>query len=114
MRAKTNEGNEVPVPVTKVSPPIIVRAQDQGGPRRNERVVRQPERFIGLGEVPEDPETDPSNYNKAIQDKDATLWQKSMNTEMESMYSNQVWLLVDSPNGSKPMVTSGYIREKEG
>ena len=49
----------------------------------------QPEHFIGLGEVPEDLETDPSNYNEAVQDKDATLWQSAMKTELESMYSNQ-------------------------
>ena len=59
-------------------------------PRHSGRVVTQPERFIGLGEVLEDPETDPSNYNEAVQDKDATLWQSAMKTELESMYSNQV------------------------
>ena len=63
------------------------------------RVVTQPERFIGLGEVPKDPETDPSNYNEAVQDKDATLWQGAMKTELESMYSNQVRLLADPPMG---------------
>ena len=68
----------------------VASTQRQGEPRRSGRVVRQPEYFIGLGEVPEDPETDPCNYNEAIQDKDATLWQKAMKTEMESMYSNQV------------------------
>ena len=56
-----------------------------------------------MGEVSEDPETDPCNYNEAIQDKDATLWQKAINTEMESMYSNQVWSLVDPPDGVNPI-----------
>ena len=28
LRAKTNEGNEVPIPVTQVSPPLVVRTQD--------------------------------------------------------------------------------------
>ena len=68
-------------------------------PRRNGRVVSQPERFIGLGEIQVDPETDSCNYNEVVQDKDATLWQSAMKTEMESMYSNQVWLLVDPPDG---------------
>ena len=40
-----------------------------------------------LTKVPEEPETDPCNYNEAIQYKDATLWQKAMKIEMESMYS---------------------------
>ena len=59
-------------------------------------------------------ETDPENHNEAVQDKDATLWQKAMNAEMESMYSNQVWTLVDSTVGVKPIAASGSIRKKEG
>ena len=69
LRAETNEGNEVSIPVTQVSPPLVVRTQEQRVPCRSGRVVTQPERFIGLGEVPEDPETNPSNYNGAVQDK---------------------------------------------
>ena len=53
-------------------------------------VVHQPERLIGMGEIPKDPETHPCNYNEALQDKDATLWQNAMDTEMESMYFDQV------------------------
>ena len=53
--------------------------------------------------VPEEPETDPCNYNKVIQDKDATLWQKTMNTDMESLYTNQVWFLVRPLDGVNPI-----------
>ena len=73
LRAETNEGNEVLIPVTQVSPPLVVRTQERGEPHHNGRFVTQSEHFIGLEEVLEDPETDPSNYNEAIQDKDATL-----------------------------------------
>ena len=90
LRAETNEGNEVPIPVTQVSTALVIPTQEPRVPHRSGRVVTQPERFIGLGEVPEDPKIDPSNYNEAVQDKDATLWQRAMKTEMESMYSNQV------------------------
>ena len=74
MRAEINEGNEVPIPVTQVSQPLVVRTQETRVPHRSGRVVTQPKHFIGLGEVLEDPEIDPSNYNEAVQDKDATLW----------------------------------------
>ena len=114
LRAETNEGNEVPIPVTKVSPPLVVRTQEPRVPHRSGRVVTQPERFIGLGEVPKDPKIDPSKYNEAVQDKDATLWQSAMKTEMESMYSNQVWLLVDASDGIKPIGCKWSIRKKEG
>ena len=83
-------------------------------PRRSGRVVTQPERFIGLGEILVDPETDPYNYNEAVQDKDVTLWQSAMKTEMESMYSNQVWLLVDPPDGVKPIGCKWIYKKKRG
>ena len=88
LRAKTNEGDEVPIPVTQVNTPLVIRTQETRVPRRSGRVVTQPEHFIGLEEVPKDPKTDPSNYNEAVQDKNATLWQSAMKTELESMYSN--------------------------
>ena len=63
-------------------------------------------------EIPEDPETDPWNYNEAIQAKDATLWQRAMKTEMKSMYSNQVWTLVEAPNGVKPIGCKWVYKRK--
>ena len=66
LRAETNEGNEVPILVTQVSPPLVFRTQELRVSRRSGRVVIQPERFIGPGEVPEDSETNPNNYNEAV------------------------------------------------
>ena len=84
------EGSESLVPLTEVNRSPVANTQRQGEPRHSGRVVRQPEHFIGLREVLEDHKTDPYNYNEAIQDKDATLWQKAIKTKMGSMYSNQV------------------------
>ena len=47
--------------MTQVSPPLVVCTQETRVPRHSGRVVTQPECFIGLGEVLEDPETNPSN-----------------------------------------------------
>ena len=80
-----SDENVNPIPLTKVNPSLVANIQEQGEPRRSGRIVRQPEYFIGLGEVPEDLETYPCNYKEASQDKDPTLWQKTMKTEMESM-----------------------------
>ena len=66
LRVETNESNEVPIPVTQVSTPLVIRTQEPRVPRCSGRVVTQPECFICLGEVPEDPEIDPSNYNKVV------------------------------------------------
>ena len=93
-RAKTvldelrGEDDNNPVMVTQVSPPLVASTQERAKPHHSGRVVRQLEHFIGLGEIPNKLETDPSNYGEAIQDKDVTSWKKAMNTEMESMYSN--------------------------
>ena len=67
------KGSKSSIPLTEVNRSPVASTQRQEEPRRSGRVVRQPERFIGLGEVPEDHEIDPCNYNEAIQDKDATL-----------------------------------------
>ena len=36
------EGDDIPVIVTQVSPPLVASTQKRGEPRRSERVVRQP------------------------------------------------------------------------
>ena len=66
LRAELSEGNEVPIPETEVSQPLVARTQETRVPRRSGRVVTQPERFIGLGEISVDPKIDPSSYNKAV------------------------------------------------
>ena len=37
-----------------------------------------------------------------------------MKTELESMYSNQVWLLVDPPDGVKPIGCKWVYKRKRG
>ena len=99
------EGIVSSIPDTQVEPPRVASTQERGEPHRSGRVVRQPDRFIGLREsidkVLEETEMDPYNYNEVIQDMDDTLYQKILNTEIESMYSNQIWSLVDPPDGIK-------------
>ena len=63
-------------------------------PHRSGRVIREPERFMFLGEafeaVYENLESDPTSYEEAMADSDSSHWVKAMKTEMESMDSNQV------------------------
>ena len=53
--------------------------------------------------VPEEHESDPSTYEEAMTDIDSDQWKLAMKAEMESMYSNQVWELVDSCANIKPI-----------
>ena len=114
LRAELNEGNEVPIPDTMVNQSQVVRTQETRVPRRSGRVVTQLEHFISVGEVPEDLEIDRSNYNEVVQDKDVTLWQSAMKAEMESMYSNQVWLLIDPPARVKLISCKWIYKRKRG
>ncbi|CAL9005058.1 unnamed protein product [Prunus brigantina] len=41
---------------------------------------------------------DPETYMKAMLDIDSKKWQEAMKSEMDSMYANQVWTLVDPPD----------------
>ena len=66
-------------------------------PRRSGRIVRPPIRFIGLGEtyetIPEEAELDPYTYEEAMNDIDAHHQVQAMKSELDSMHSNQVWIL---------------------
>ena len=70
-------------------------------PRRSGRVVRQPIRYEHEGEVrllvSDTNQDDPLTYSDAMDDSDKEKWLEAMNQEMESMYSNSVWELVDPP-----------------
>ena len=87
-------------------------------PCRSGRVIVSPNRYTLLGEscdlIPDEQHADPFNYNEALQDKDAELWQKAMNSEMESMYSNQVWDLIEPPEGIKPVGGKWIYKKKRG
>ena len=79
-------------------------------------VSTQPERYIGLGEsvenLPDD--DDPYMYKEAMEDVDSCHWQKAMQSEIESMFDNKVWSLVDLPKGIKPIGCKWVYKRKRG
>jgi hypothetical protein len=46
---------------------------------------------------------EPMTYVEAMMDQDSDKWQSAMRSEIDSMGDNQVWNLVDPPDGVKPM-----------
>ena len=80
--------------------------------------VRPTIRFIGLGEtyevISKEAESDPYTYEEAMNDIDTYHWVKAMKSELDSMYSNQVWDLVKPPNGLNMLVANGFTRGREG
>ena len=43
---------------------------------------------------------DPNTYSEAMASRDAAFWRVAVNNEMDSMLSNNTWVLVDLPPGS--------------
>ena len=86
-------------------------------PHRSGRIVRPPIRFIGFGEtyeaIPKEAEFDPYTYEEAMNDIDAHHWVQAMKSELNSMYSNQVWGLVKAPNSIKPIWLQMGLQEEE-
>ncbi|KAH9671727.1 hypothetical protein KPL70_017462 [Citrus sinensis] len=87
-------------------------------PRRSGRVTRLPARYMLLGEtytaILDEHVQDPTSYNEALIDRDVEFWKKAMNQEMDSMYSNKVWELVEAPNGVKPIGCKWIYKRKRG
>ena len=50
----------------------------------------------------------------AMNDIDTHQWVQAMKSELESMYSNQVWDLVKAPNGIKPVGCKWVYKRKKG
>ncbi|WBP92221.1 reverse transcriptase domain-containing protein [Kitasatospora cathayae] len=107
-------------PTRVVDLPSSSRKRDSSqihlSPRRSGRVSKLPERYLGLTQVNAggtDLE-DPLSYKQAMEDVDKDKWLKAMDLEMESMYSNSVWELVDQPVGVKPIGCKWIYKRKRG
>ncbi|KAH9735169.1 hypothetical protein KPL71_017652 [Citrus sinensis] len=74
----------------------------------------KPKSKVILEELSDEHVQDPTNYNEALIDRDVEFWKKAMNQEMESMYSNKVWELVEAPNGVKPIGCKWIYKGKRG
>ena len=83
-------------------------------PRRSGRIRRPPERYEANIVVPDTNDEDPSSYEEAMMDSDKEKWHEAMNQEMESMYSNSVWELVDLPEGFRPIGNKWIYKRKKG
>ncbi|GKB92018.1 retrotransposon protein, putative, ty1-copia subclass [Tanacetum coccineum] len=55
---------------------------------------------------------EPANYKKAMASPEAAKWKEAMKSEIQSMYDNQVWNLVDTTTGLK-MVGCKWIFKKK-
>ena len=94
----------------------VPQSSNTQGSRMSERVRKQPERYgflisphVDINLIEED---EPATDDKAVQGTDSALWQEAMKSEMDSMYTNQVWTLVDAPEGIKPIGCKWVFKKK--
>ena len=84
--------------------------------RRSGRTICKPSRYLLLGEsyqaITIDSKEYPVNYKEALEDVDAQEWLKAMDREMQSIYSNSVWSLVEAPKGVKPIGCKWIYKRK--
>ena len=57
---------------------------------------------------------DPTTYSKAVMSGDSDKWHNTMKFKMDSMYTNQVWTLVDVLEGVTPIGCKWVFNKKIG
>ena len=55
-----------------------------------------------------------TTYSKAILSSDSDKWLNAIKSEIDSMYANQVWMLVDAPESVTPIGCKWVFKKKIG
>ena len=93
---------------------IVQETQDV---RRSNRIRREPERYFGFlltqtGDVMLMDDDEPLTYEDAMNSPESERWLEAMKSEMDSMYENKVWTLVEPPEGVKSIGCKWVFKKK--
>ncbi|KAK8635003.1 hypothetical protein V6N13_022881 [Hibiscus sabdariffa] len=84
--------------------------------RRSTRERHEPERYGFLvtthGDVILVDHDEPKTYQEAVSSPDSEKWLEAMRSEMDSMSDNQVWTLVEPPEGIKSIGCKWVFKKK--
>nr|AAK52163.1 putative polyprotein [Oryza sativa Japonica Group] len=84
--------------------------------RRSERIRRTPARYALLTTGQRDilllDNDEPTTYEEAMVGPDSEKWLEAMKSEIEFMHVNQVWNLVDPPDGVKAIECKWVFKKK--
>ncbi|KAK8715759.1 hypothetical protein V6N13_043085 [Hibiscus sabdariffa] len=84
--------------------------------RRSMKERHEPRRYGFLvtshGDVILIDQDEPKTYQEAVSSPDSEKWLEAMRSEMDSMSSNQVWTLVEPPEGIKPIGCKWVFKKK--
>ncbi|KAL0416498.1 UNVERIFIED_CONTAM: Retrovirus-related Pol polyprotein from transposon TNT 1-94 [Sesamum latifolium] len=111
---------EGPYKVVEVKKRGTYRLQDMEVPsdgvpvlRASTRKSRPPERYRFVG-LTSQLDNDPKTYGEVMSDIDSDMWLEAMESEINSMGSNQVWILVDLPKGFRPVGCKWVYKRRLG
>ena len=83
---------------------------------RTSRIRSVPERYGFLISEQKDllliENDEPTTYEESLNSSKSYQWIKAMKSEMDSIYTNQVWTLVDPPKGIKPIGCKWIFKKK--
>jgi transposase InsO family protein len=93
---------------------VVEQVQETQAPilRRSTRERHQPTRYLGLHDVLVIANDEPLSIKDMMKKPDSKEWLKAMESEMQSMYDNKVWTLVDLPDGVKPVENKWIFKRK--
>ncbi|KAJ8766289.1 hypothetical protein K2173_022348 [Erythroxylum novogranatense] len=57
-------------------------------------------------------DNEPTTYEDVLKTSESEKWLHAMKSEMDSMYENQVWTLVEAPEGIKPIGCKWIFKKK--
>ncbi|GKC10129.1 retrotransposon protein, putative, ty1-copia subclass [Tanacetum coccineum] len=115
--------DEEPIVNTDTQPEVVtpVEPDDISLPirRTSGRVSKTPQLYYGF-HIEEDKISDstlseldePTSYKEAMASPEAAKWKEAMKIEIQSMYDNQVWNLVDTTPGLKTVRCKWIFKKK--
>ena len=111
------EDNIEPIVETEPSSQGVVEpVQDTQVLRRSDRLRSEPERYGFLvsesNEVEVIENDEPTSYQEAMSTPDSDKWLGAMESEIQSMDDNQVWNLIDPPEGVKTIGCKWVFKKK--
>ena len=83
---------------------------------RKSRIRYVPKRYGFLNSKQKDilliENDEPTTNEESLNNSEFDRWLKAMKSEMDSMYTNKVWTLVDPPEGIKPIGCKWIFKKK--
>ncbi|GJX31960.1 retrotransposon protein, putative, ty1-copia subclass [Tanacetum coccineum] len=98
--------------------PRSIKSIFVGYPKENDGIAKIPQAldryglYVDVEEYELGDLNEPPNYKVALSDLEFDKWLESVNTEMQSMKDNQVWVLVDLPPNGRTVGSKWLFKKK--